>query len=309
MGERDRFLVYLQSELGRSPLTVRAYGDDLQAFACYMEQSEGGAIETATLADCRSYMMVMIERGDNPRSVNRRITALRVFYDFLIRSGLRADNPTARIQSLRTAKNLPKYVPEAQSERLVERLLAEPENFAARRDALVLLLLYFCGLRRAEVATLTLDHVDLAARTIRVVGKGQKERIVPLVEPLAECLERYLEECRSYICQNEQKFVLLDDQYRPLGANRIYTLVRRVLGEAGVDGQKSPHVLRHTFATHLLSRGAPIKTIADLLGHASIATTQIYSHVSVDLLKESYRKAHPRANEQEEEEELRNIKK
>lgn len=309
MAEIDRFLSYLERERDRSPLTVRAYGDDLRAFAQYLAQSGGGAIEEASLADCRSYTMVMIERGDNPRSVNRRISALRTFYDFLIRCDLRTENPTSGLKSLRTAKNLPKYVSESATERLVEGLLdPDQDSFAARRDALVMLLLYFCGLRRSEVATLTWDRVDLPGRTIRVMGKGQKERIVPLVEPLADRLEQYLREYRETICSNDQNVVLLDNQYRPLGAGRIYTLVRRVLGQAGVEGQRSPHVLRHTFATHLLSRGASIKTIADLLGHASIATTQIYSHVSVDLLKESYRQAHPRAQQQKEKE-LLNAKK
>ena len=296
MSSRERFLSYLQSERNRSPLTVRAYGDDLSAFERYLAAGGGGPIEEASASDCRSYTVAMIERGDNPRSVNRRITALRAFYDYLVRSGDRPDNPTARIKSLRTAKNLPKYVPEPQTEALVERLLEADGDFEAERDALAMLLLYFCGLRRAEAIGLTLDRVDLAGRTIRVLGKGRKERIVPLVEPLAERLERYLNKYNEQICRNDQKVVLLDNQYRPMDAGRMYNLVRRVLGEEGVEGQRSPHVLRHTFATHLLSRGASIKTIADLLGHASLETTQIYAHVSIELVKKSYRDAHPRAS-------------
>lgn len=287
----ERFERYLRSELNVSPLTERAYVDDILAFGKYLEHTE---LQDATGNDCRSYVMAMIERGDNPRSINRRVSSLRKFYDYLLRSDVVEANPTAKLHSLKVARNLPKFVAADKMSTLLDRLLETSDDFQQERDSLVLLLLYFCGLRRAELADLTLDRLDLPSGLLKVKGKGSKERIVPLVEHLSVRLEHYLHCFSDKICETPQKSLILGDDFNPITHSKIYDIVHQTLTDAGIQGVRSPHVLRHSFATHLLERGAPIKTISELLGHASVSTTQIYTHTSIESLKKSYREAHPR---------------
>lgn len=202
----ERFREYLERELMVSPLTLRAYTDDVIAFGNYLEETE---LETATSSDCRAYVMSMIERGDNPRSLNRRISSLRKFYDYLIRSAVIEKNPTAKLHSLKTAKNLPKFVPENRMQPLVDQMMQAHEDQKEERDAIVMLLLYYCGLRRAELSDLTLDRVDLEQKMLRVLGKGAKERIVPLTDPIIERLEHYLMLFGDKICLTQQKSLIL----------------------------------------------------------------------------------------------------
>lgn len=288
----ERFKEYLERELMVSPLTLRAYSDDLSAFDKYLNEIE---LEAATSSDCRGYVMSMIERGDNPRSVNRRISALRKFYDYLIRSGVVEKNPTAKLHAMKTAKNLPKFVPENRMQPLVDQMMQASADEKEERDSIVMLLLYYCGLRRAELATITIDKLDFEQKMLRILGKGSKEQIVPLTEPIIERLEHYLQLFKDKIWLTPQKSLILGDNGQPITHGEIYEIVHRTLTMAGIDGVRSPHVLRHSFATHLLQRGAPIKTIAELLGHSSIASTEIYAHTTIEGLKESYKNAHPRS--------------
>ncbi|MEG2727459.1 MAG: tyrosine-type recombinase/integrase [Mucinivorans sp.] len=288
----ERFEQYMEYELQLAPLTIGAYMADLEAFANYLEDT---ALEEATRNDCRSYIMAMIERGDNSRSVNRRMSAMRKFYNFLIRQGAIDKNPLADLHSLKMAKNLPEFVPLDRMARLVDQVLTPSDDFASERDRIVILLLYFCGLRRAEAADLTMDRVELSDNLLlRVLGKGRKERIVPLLEPVAQRIEHYLHLFEDKICLTPKKSLLLGDNFDAITHAKIYEIVHRNLRLYGVEGKASPHVLRHTFATALLDRGAPINTISHLLGHSSLATTQIYAHTSIEMLKKSYKNAHPR---------------
>ncbi|MEG1370759.1 MAG: tyrosine-type recombinase/integrase [Mucinivorans sp.] len=288
---KERFKEYLERELVVSPLTARAYMDDLAALDKYLENTE---LEAVTSSDCRSYVMAMIERGDSPRSVNRRMSSIRKFYDFLIDQKVVLQNPMAELRSLKTAKNLPKFVPPTKMAQIVEQMRSPSEDFVEQRDAIVILLLYFCGLRRAELADLKLENFDREANLLRVMGKRGKERIVPLVEPIRVSLENYLNIYEEKICLTPKKSLILGDSYQEITHSKIYEIVHRTLKTAGIQGVASPHVLRHTFATALLNGGAPIKTIAQLLGHSSIATTQIYTHTSIEMIKKSYKNAHPR---------------
>lgn len=288
----EKFAQYLERELVVSPLTLRAYIDDVKTFDGYLDEV---TLQEATLSDLRSYTMMMIERGDNGRSINRRISSLRKFYDYLIRLDIIQVNPTAKLKSIKTARTLPKFVPEARMDRLLEQLLEPCDDFKIQRNSIVMLLLYFCGLRRAELADLTLDRVDLQNGELRVLGKGAKERIVPMVGVVRHQLEHYLQCFEREICITEKKSLILGNDYKEISHAKIYRIVHQSLTVAGMQGVRSPHVLRHTFATRLLERGAPIKTIQELLGHASIATTQIYTHTSIETLKKSYRTAHPRS--------------
>lgn len=291
----DRWRAYLSAERRFSPLTVRAYVDDLVAFEQYLIQSEyDGDVSQATFADIRSYVMRMVERGDNPRSVNRRMAALKSYYQYLLRSCLITSNPTIKLHTLPIESRLPEFIPRKQCRELVARAqdMDEEDDPIHQRNLLIVMLLYTTGIRRAELSTLRVENVDLEQQKIRVMGKGAKEREIPLREEVCELLERYLQ---KYIWITEKKYLFLTKKSEPITVSGIYTAVRSVLKEVGTQGRQSPHVLRHTFATQLMSEGAPLKSIQELLGHKSLNSTQIYTHNTIESLKQSYNKAHPRA--------------
>lgn len=291
----DRWRAYLSAERRFSPLTVRAYVDDLVAFEQYLTQSEyDGDVSQATFADIRSYVMRMVERGDNPRSVNRRMAALKSYYQYLLRNGLITSNPTIKLHTLPIESRLPEFIPRKQCRELVAKAQDEDEEDDPihQRNLLIVMLLYTTGIRRAELSTLRVENVDIDQQKIRVMGKGAKEREIPLREEVCELLERYLQ---KNIWITEKKYLFLTKKSEPITVNGIYTAVRSVLKEFGTQGRQSPHVLRHTFATQLMSEGAPLRSIQELLGHKSLNSTQVYTHNTIESLKQSYNKAHPRA--------------
>ena len=295
----DQFKGYLGSERRFSPLTVRAYTDDVLAFMEYAGTDPGEFDPREVIAsDLRSWVMLMVERGDSARSVNRRISSLKSFFRYMMRIGAADDNPAAKLRSLSTGSNLPHFVSHDSMHSLIERLLDPSEDYPGERDALVILMLYGTGMRRAELSSLTAESLDMADGTIRVRGKGDRERMIPLVPKLRERLEWYLHvKKREIVCTADKNYLFLSNRGDRLTEGAVYRIVTRILGDAGVQGKRSPHVLRHTFATHLMGAGAGIRTIQELLGHSSLSSTQIYTHNTIEKIKESYRKAHPRARE------------
>lgn len=287
----EKFRGYLQAELMRSPLTVRAYIDDITAFENYL--SGALALQSATYNDVRAYVMVMVERGDSPRSVNRRLSSLRTFFDFLILNDVVQSNPCKKIKALKTERRLPHFVEHSTMERVLDGNELDDEQFCVQ---MLLKMLYYTGMRRAELVSLDVESIDFAQKTVRFIGKGSKSRIVPLAEPFLADIERYLKIREQKICNCEQKALFLDSKGERIDVNELYRTVKRALTIAGVDGKRSPHILRHTFATRLTEVGVGVRTVQELLGHSSIATTQIYAHNTIETLKESYNKAHPRAN-------------
>lgn len=281
---------YLESELRYSPLTVRAYTDDLAAFKFYLKETDPSQ---ATFSDLRSYIMSLVERGDNPRSTNRHRSSLKSYFKYLTRSGIITINPTLKLRALPIQHKLPEFISRPKGEKLFSELTTtheenDPED---ERNDMIVLLLYTTGIRRAELASLTTDSIDLEQKKIRVIGKGSKEREIPLLNEVCKLLERYLQN----ICKNEKKHLFLTKQNKPITHNQIYEVVKKVLTRAGIQGKQTPHTLRHTFATHLMAGGASIKSIQELLGHSSLSSTEIYTHNTIETLKESYNRAHPRA--------------
>lgn len=295
----DKFIAYLGSERRFSPLTVRAYGDDVATFIEYAGQSaEDFDPRTISFGDIRSWVMLMVERGDSPRSVNRRVSSLKAFFRYLTRQGIITENPACKIHSLPTAARLPQFVGKDNMHRLVECLCEPADDYPAQRDALVVLMLYATGIRRAEISGLTVDRLDLDGGVMRVTGKGDRDRMIPLAPKLRERLEWYLSvKNREIICTADRNYLFLSNRGGRLTGGDVYRIVTGILGEAGVQGKRSPHILRHTFATHLLNEDVPICAIQELLGHSSLSSTQIYTHNTIEKIKESYRKAHPRARE------------
>lgn len=287
---------YLEAERRYSPLTVDAYIDDLAVFIKYTECEEFNPA-AVSFTDVRSYVMSLVERGDSPRSTNRHIAALKSFFKYLQRNNVIIVNPTSKIKSLKLPSTLPEFISERQSQQLFEHLLesAAKHEGTESRNALIVLLLYTTGMRRAELASLTCDRIDIPQRKIRVMGKGSKEREIPLLDNICELLEHYLQENS---CKTEEKYLFLTEQSRPINTNDIYIIVSSTLRAAGILGRVNPHTLRHSFATHMMSHGAELTSIQKLLGHSSIASTQIYTHNTIETLKASYQNAHPRAKKQ-----------
>lgn len=289
-----QFAIWLGSVRRLSPHTLEAYVGDLNALDEYTDHTPVNQITISTL---RSYIMLMVERGDKPSSINRRITAIRTFFKYLRKMEIVTKNPTLELRPLPTAQPLPKFIDQSKVRQMAEYFFRDEQNLEQLRDSLVVVLLYTTGIRRAELSSLTMEQIDLVQNTIEVMGKGQKTRKIPLLDSVRELLERYLLlKNEKNICKSQNNYLLLTNKEKQLDVNSIYSIVHRELTTCGVQGQKSPHVLRHTFASHLMQQGASVRTIQELLGHSSLDSTQIYAHNTIQKLKEVYAKAHPREN-------------
>jgi integrase/recombinase XerD len=279
-------------ERGLAPLTLSAYARDLQDFWEFLEargREQWGAV---TLGDLKDYLAALEARGLAARSRARKLSALRQFFRFLEREEAVAANPAELLDSPRLPRRLPKVL----GEREVETLLAAPDPAtpAGQRDGALLEVLYATGLRVSELVGLTLKQLDLRRGVVRPLGKGSKERVVPMVAPAVEKLQLYLSQGRPRLLQGRQSpYVFLNRRGGKLSRQGFWKILKNYARELGVR-DLSPHTLRHSFATHLLSRGANLRVLQLLLGHADLATTQIYTHLDAARLKEIHRKAHPR---------------
>ncbi|NIJ55995.1 tyrosine-type recombinase/integrase [Dyadobacter arcticus] len=286
------FLEFLKFEKRASVHTVTSYETDLDQFQKYLLfQYECGAPENANAPMLRSWVVSLMEEGLNPSSINRKIASLRAYYGFLRRKKHITKDPTKILSALKTRKKLPAYVEEKSMEMLFEEATFS-DDFEGLRDRVILELLYGTGIRLAELIDLEIPNVDLTGRTIRVFGKRAKERIVPVSSSLIDLLKKYLQQ-RSPV-ENTKKLIITDSgkEAYPVFIQRI---VKKYLTGVTTLSQKSPHVLRHTYATHLLNRGADLNAIKELLGHANLAATQIYTHNSIEKLKKTHQQAHPKA--------------
>ncbi|HEY0977898.1 MAG TPA: tyrosine-type recombinase/integrase [Flavobacteriales bacterium] len=291
----DRFLEYLAYEKRSSPLTVEAYRSDLAQFTDWLKAEVGlSGPEEANDKAVRGWMMHLLSGGTGPRSVNRKLSALRAYYRFGRRVGAVTADPTELLEPPRTPKRLPEYVEEVRMDRLLNDL-TWPEGFTGLRDRTIVELLYGTGMRLAELVGLVPDDIDLRRRTVRVLGKRNKERIIPLADPLVELIRTYLHEREPLILEGTgHSPLLVKPSGEPLPRRAVQTLVTRYLGTVTTQRKRSPHVLRHTFATHLLEHGADLNAVKELLGHAGLAATQVYTHNTVEKLKKAHQQAHPR---------------
>lgn len=287
----DRYLEHLAYEKRCSAHTVQAYRRDLQQFAGFLE-GMGLGLEAATNKLVRGWMMGLLERGIGARSVNRKLSALRGYYTFLRTVGVLAEDPTALIDPPKTPKRLPEFVELGRMDRLFDDL-AWPEGAKGERDRLILELLYGTGMRLAELLGLGVGDVDLHRATVKVLGKRNKERIVPLTPALCDRLRAYLV-VRAGAGPPAGAPLLVDEKGQPLARRSVQRLVVYYLSGVTSQRKRSPHVLRHTFATHMLDQGADLNAVKELLGHAGLAATQVYTHNTVEKLRNVHAQAHPR---------------
>lgn len=289
----DRFLDYLVSEKGLLPRTVDAYGRDLRAYVDTLEDSGVSAAARIPRSALELHMVRLSKRGLAAVSRARALSAIRHFHRFLQREGTTTNDPVAEIASPKRAKRIPKVLSMAQIERL---LVAPDEDILGLRDRAMLELGYASGLRVSELCGLTFDQVHERERLVMVEGKGQKRRMIPYGKPAARALGRYLSSSRPYLSGSRiEPYVFLNHRGGSISRVGFFKRMKQHARTAGIQIEISPHVLRHTFATHLLEGGADLRYVQALLGHADISTTQIYTTVDTRHLIEVHRAFHPRS--------------
>lgn len=291
----DTFLAYLEYEKRYSPHTITAYAGDIAQFLNFLEEVSGvSSLEEVDHWQVRSWVVDLLGRNVRPRTVNRKLSTLKTYFKFLLKRGHISRNPMLKVIAPKTGKRLPVYLQPAEVEHLFERLAFGPE-YADQRDRLLLELLYTTGMRRAELIGLRIEDIDLRSRQLKVLGKGDKERLIPFGGPLAEHLQRFLDLRAATFSDTPHRELLLMDSGKPFYPKAVYNIVKKYLSQVSTVEQRSPHTLRHTFATHLSNNGADLNAIKELLGHSSLAATQVYTHNSIEKLKEIYQQAHPKA--------------
>lgn len=289
----EDFLLYLQAEKRYSTLTVKAYKTDLYQFHAFCRETgnEGVDLNFRTI---RSWVVHLMDAGIAPRTIHKKLTCLSTFCKYLIRQGEMAANPVERVLKPKMKKRNPVFVEEDRMAFLLEGFHFG-DDFKGVRNRLVMDLLYQTGMRRAELVALKRVSVDRAGRQIKVRGKRDRERIIPVDESLLDAIDRYLELRGTEFGIDREEALIVSDRGKPAYDSMIYRIVRQYLGMVTTLGKKSPHVLRHSFATHMLNHGADLNAIKELLGHADLSATQVYTHNSFEKLKSIYNQAHPRA--------------
>jgi integrase/recombinase XerD len=286
--EVEGFLALLAAR--RAPRTVDAYRRDLAAFGGWLGKSVG----TATTGELERYLAELRAQGLAAATIARRIAALRAFFRHQALLGLRDDNPAAELDLPRRRRKLPRTLSPAEAERLIEAAAGTTPR--ALRDRALVELLYGGGLRVGEAVALTRGEVDLEARLVRAVGKGNKERIVPIGRAAADALRRYLSRGRPFLDSRRRPELFLNARGGALTRAGVFLILRTLAGRAGLEPERvHPHLLRHSFATHLLEGGADLRSVQEMLGHADLATTELYTHVSDRRRRELYFQAHPHA--------------
>ena len=293
----EKFVDHLAYEKRYSAHTVAAYQRDLAQFHGFLTEFGMEKPEEATDKVVRRWMMQLMESGVGPRSVNRKLSSLRSFFRFARMVGVVTADPTALIDAPKTPKRLPEFVEEKGMHRLLDEI-PWPDGWKGATDKLVLELLYHTGMRLAELLGLKVGDVDLNRNTLRVFGKRQKERIIPIGDQMTASARRYLAERSSLLGVPElSDAFLIDPEGKPLARRSVQRLVSYYLSTVTSQQKRSPHILRHSFATHMLEHGADLNAVKELLGHANLAATQVYTHNTVEKLRRVHAKAHPRGGE------------
>jgi integrase/recombinase XerC len=291
----DSFFRYIEFEKRFSAHTITSYKTDLHQFSDFLsKQYETERPEEATFSMVRSWIAQLVESKTSARSVNRKISSLRSYFKFLLKQGAIQKDPLLKVKVLKTEKRLPTFIKEEEMKEILDADASFDDTLTAWREKLILELFYGSGIRLAELLQLKDSAIDLRARTLRVLGKRNKERVIPFSKNLVSIIEEYRMARNREVDKKQHGLLLVTDEGEPAYRMMVQRIVKRRLKETNAE-KKSPHVLRHTYATHLLNKGAEINAVKDLLGHSSLAATQIYTHNTIEKLKKTFEDAHPKA--------------
>lgn len=292
---KDLFLKYLQFEKRFSVNTIKSYNNDLSKFAEFVvKNSDNTEIHLIDEKIIRAWIVKLMEDGFSTLSINRKISTLKTFFKFLLREGIVVSNPTDKVITPKSTKKLPSFVDEKQINTLLDDF-SFGDDFYGVRNKIIVEMFYNTGMRLSELIELKSDSVDLYNGTVKVLGKRNKERLIPLHKLFLKSLENYTEVREKEFTNLEHDFLFVTDKGNKLYEKFVYRVVNKYLNFITTAEKKSPHILRHTFATHLLNRGADLNAIKELLGHANLSATQVYTHNTFEKLKTIYKQAHPRA--------------
>lgn len=289
----DTFIDYITVERGLSDNTVSSYRGDLSAYINFISKRNITVLSKTTKNNVTGFMLYQKDRGVSAGSIARRLAAIKSFYRFLVRERLLQEDPSSLVDT----PKLWKKIPQTLSVNEVERLLSQPNIRQKQgiRDKAIIETLYACGMRVSEAVNLKIKDVNLEVGFLRCVGKGNKERVIPLGKKASASIERYIELSRPHLLGGkESPFVFISRLGRKISRQSFWKLIKKYARTAGIKKSIKPHILRHSFATHLLERGADLRSVQEMLGHANISTTQIYTHIDRDRLKTIHRKFHPR---------------
>ena len=291
----NQFLNYLRYERNSSPQTVQTYEESLREFESYISLRDSRLSLQAVDADLiRDWMESLMDKGNTASTINKKLSALRSFYRFSLKRKLVEKDPAHGIVGPKKSKPLPQFLRESEMDHLLDRLEWD-NNYKDVRARTILLLFYEAGLRRSELTGLNDVDIDFGSRQLKVTGKRNKQRIIPFGQELADALNQYLEARREQFGLRENSALFLSDKGARMTGSQVYLIVHRYLTLVTSLKKRSPHVLRHTFATAMLNNGAGLESIKKLLGHESVDTTEIYAHTTFEQLKRIYKEAHPRA--------------
>jgi len=287
---QNKFITYLSSEKRFSEHTIKSYTTDLNQFALFLstEFQIVDQINEISFQIIRTWIADLLEKGISPRSVTRKISTLKTYFKFLIRQGMLIENPMVKLVAPKSKKSLPVFIEEDQIASLLNEVQFE-KGFIGQRNKLIIELFYVTGVRLSELINIKISDVNFISQSIKVLGKRDKERIIPITSSVVNALNNFL-------ANNQQNTYLFADlEGKKLYNKLVYRIVNKYIGKISSVNKKSPHILRHTFATHMLNNGADINAIKELLGHANLSATQVYTHNTIEKLKKVYKQAHPRA--------------
>ena len=294
------FIKYLSLEKRFSAHTTKAYQSDLEQFFAYLKDTYSlTSISEVRHFHIRAWIVELMQNKIKPRSINRKLSTLKSYFKFLKKRKNLQENPMLKVIAPKVGKRLPVVVKEIEMGELFNKINFG-EGYEAVRDEMIMELLYSTGMRRSELMQLTPNNIDFYNRQVKVLGKGNKERLIPFAKPLADRLTNYLEVRKDEFAAAPDAPLFFTGKGKPLYPKLVYNIVKKYLSQVTTVEQRSPHVLRHSFATHLSNNGADLNAIKELLGHSSLAATQVYTHNSIEKLKKIYQQAHPKAKKKEE---------
>ncbi|ROL59905.1 tyrosine recombinase XerC [Bacteroidetes/Chlorobi group bacterium ChocPot_Mid] len=290
-----QFLIYCETERNYSQYTVESYGTALAQFFDFLQEEFGEVPELNEIEtnDIRPFLSFLLEKGQKKSSLRLKIAAVKSFFKYCQKKGLTEKNPASLVPSPKKDKKLPSFLLQNEIARLIENI-GEDSVEDIRNKALIELL-YSSGLRISEALNLDVNDINFYQRSVKVLGKGNKERVVPIGSKALSAIKKYLEKRNELLQNSNETALFLSKKGKRMNSVNAYRIINALMRLNTESPQKSPHVLRHTFATHLLDNGADIQSVSEMLGHASLSTTQVYTHVSIERLKSAYKKAHPKA--------------